>query len=79
MSIAFPDRAPPARWPWIDRKIPALVVAATLGFLSFAAVAGMTRECSKEPIYRATSDGLRSTSQDGARVVNGKHLRCRLT
>jgi hypothetical protein len=83
MSIASPDWTPAtAQRPWLDRITTArrlLVLALFLGVLAFAAIGEMANACSREPIYRTTSDGRhRVTAQDGARVVNGKHLRCRL-
>jgi len=38
----------------------------------------LANQCSREPIYRITSDGgLRVTARSSTRVVNGKRLECR--
>lgn len=71
----------PTGWPWVSPILAArltLVLLLFLGLLSFAAVRQMANQCSREPIYRSTSDGAaRVTSQGDARSVDGKHLGCR--
>jgi hypothetical protein len=72
----------PATWPWwLDRIVAAstrVMILVFLGVLTFAAVRETAKKCSREPIYRTTSDGpIRVTSEGAARLVNGKHLECR--
>ena len=68
MSIASPDWAPAAQWPWLDRIITArrlLALALLLG-LTLAAVATLTVDCRSRPSYVLTTSGGRLMLADGS-------------
>jgi hypothetical protein len=68
MSIALPDRAPPANWHWLGRIFTArrlLVLALLLG-LTLAAVATLTVDCRSRPSYLLTTSGGRLMLADGS-------------
>lgn len=83
MSIALPDRVPPAILPWLGRIISArrlLALALLLLGLTLAAVATLSFDCRNRPNYLLAENGKPIMLEDGSGflLVEEQRRECRL-